>query len=162
MFEDAEANAAAIDAITAARARSHHRPEHVRTWPSVPGMNSGGAGGARTRPTTRRVFVLTHHPRKPLVMEGGTTSTFVTDGLESALARAREAACDGDVSIAGGAQTINQFLSIGAIEELRLHVAPVLLHSGERLFDGAGELTLEPLAVSGTDLVTHLSYRVRR
>src|SRR3954462_1918406 len=81
------------------------------------------------------VFVLTHHPRDPLTMQGGTTFTFVTDGPESALAQAREAAGDGDVAIAGGAATVNQYLAAGAIDVLRLHVAPVLLGAGERLLD---------------------------
>jgi dihydrofolate reductase len=108
------------------------------------------------------VFVLTHHVREPLVMQGGTTFTFVTDGIEAALAQAREAAGDADVAIAGGAATVNQYLAAGLIDELRLHVAPVVLGAGERLFDGVGQLTLQRLEVSGTDLVTHLSYRVVR
>jgi dihydrofolate reductase len=95
-------------------------------------------------------------------MQGGTTFTFVTDGIESALAQARQAAGDANVSIAGGAQTVDQYLAAGLIDELRLHVAPVILGAGERLLDGVGDLTLEPLSVSGTNLVTHLSYRVTR
>jgi dihydrofolate reductase len=95
-------------------------------------------------------------------MQGGTTFTFVTDGIESALAQDRQAAGDANVSIAGGAQTVNQYLAAGLIDELRLHVAPVILGAGERLLDGVGDLTLEPLSVSGTNLVTHLSYRVTR
>ena len=108
------------------------------------------------------VFVLTHHPREPLAMQGGTTFTFVTDGIESAMAQAREAAGDGDVAIAGGAQAIRQYLSAGMLDELRLHVVPELLGAGERLFDGVAGVTLEPLSVSGNDLVTHLSYRAVR
>jgi dihydrofolate reductase len=108
------------------------------------------------------VFVLTHHPREPLALQGGTTFTFVTDGMASALAQAREAAGDADVAIAGGAATANQYLSAGAIDELRLHVVPVVLGAGERLFDGVGDVSLERLDVSGTDLVTHLRYRVLR
>ena len=108
------------------------------------------------------VFVLTHHPRGPLVMEGGTTFTFVTDGIESALEQARAGAGDGDVAIAGGAATVNQYLAAGLIDELRLHVVPLVLGAGERLFEGVGEITLERLSVSGTELVTHLSYRVLR
>jgi dihydrofolate reductase len=95
-------------------------------------------------------------------MQGGTTFVFVTDGIESALAQAREAAGDGDVAIAGGAETVNQYLAAGFIDELRLHVAPVVLGAGERLFDGVGEISLEPLDVSGNGLVTHVSYGVMR
>jgi dihydrofolate reductase len=106
------------------------------------------------------VFVLTHHAREPLELEGGTTFTFVTDGIEAALAQARAAAGEAPVAIAGGAATVNQYLAAGAIDELRLHVAPVVLGAGEGLFDGVGDLTLEPLGVGGTDLVTHLNYRL--
>jgi dihydrofolate reductase len=108
------------------------------------------------------VFVLTHHPREPVAMQGATTFTFVTDGIESALTQAREAAGSADIAIAGGAGTVNQYLAAGVIDELRLHVVPVVLGAGERLFDGVGDLSLELLDVSGTDLVTHLSYRVVR
>ena len=108
------------------------------------------------------VFVLTHHSRVPLQMEGGTTFHFVTDGIESALALAREAAGDADVAIAGGAATINRYLSAGLIDELRLHVAPMLLGAGERLFDGVGDLDLGRRDMSGTGLVTHLTYRITR
>ena len=108
------------------------------------------------------VFVLTHHPREPLTMEGGTTYTFVTDGIESALAQARDAAAGADIAIAGGAETARQYLAAGLVDELRLHVAPVILGRGERLLDGVGDLELEPLEVWGTGLVTHLRYRVGR
>ena len=109
------------------------------------------------------VFVLTHHRRAPVEMQGGTTFHFVTDGIESALAQAREAAGDRDVAIAGGPRTINQYLAAGLIDELRLHVAPVIVSAGERLFDGVGSLTLEPLEEPwGTALVTHLRFRVSR
>ena len=89
------------------------------------------------------VFVLAHRPREPLAMQGGTTFTFVTDGIQAALEQAREAAGSGDVAIAGGAATVNQYLAAGAIDELRLHVAPVVLGVGERLFEGVGPLSLE-------------------
>jgi dihydrofolate reductase len=160
MFEEPEANAAAIEAIDAPAAY-------------VMGRNMFGPGRdawdeqwkgwwGDEPPYHAPVFVLTHHPRAPLAMQGGTMFTFVTDGIESALAQAREAAGDGDVAIAGGAATVNQYLSAGLIDELRLHVAPVVLGAGERLFNGVGELSLEPLDVSGNALVTHLSYRVIR
>ena len=92
-------------------------------------------------------------------MQGGTTFHFVTDGIESALSQAREAAGSADVSIAGGASTVNQYLAAGAIDELRLHVVPMVLGVGERLFDGVGPLSLERVGLRATDLVTHVTYR---
>ncbi len=160
MFEEPEKHRAVLDAITAAGA-------------FVMGRNMFTAGrGAwdldwrgwwgENPPYHAPVFVLTHHPREPLHMEGGTSFTFVTDGIESALAQAREAAGDGDIAIAGGAATINQYLAAGAIDELRLHVVPFVLGAGERVLEGVAGLELELLDVSGTDRVTHLSYRVPR
>jgi dihydrofolate reductase len=108
------------------------------------------------------VFVLTHHPRDPLPMQGGTTFTFITDGIDMALARAREAAGDRDVAIAGGAATVNQYLAAGLIDELRTHIAPVTVGAGERLFDGVPPLHLEQLRARAASLVTHIDYRVRR
>jgi dihydrofolate reductase len=108
------------------------------------------------------VFVLTHHPRAPLTMQGGTTFTFVTDGIEAALAQAREAAGGRDVAIAGGAATVNQYLRARLLDELRLHVAPVTLGAGERLFDDVPALDLEIVASRGTTLVTHTTYRIVR
>ena len=96
------------------------------------------------------------------VMEGGTTFTFVTDGAESALAQARAAAGDRNVSVVGGAATINQYLAAGLIDELRLHVAPVILGSGERLFAGVRDVDLEHVRTRATDLVTHTTYRMTR
>ena len=82
------------------------------------------------------VFVLTHYPRVPLVLKGGTTFHFVTDGIEAALTQARQAAGERDISIAGGASTGRQFLAAGLVDEMWLHVVPILLGRGERLFDG--------------------------
>ena len=93
-------------------------------------------------------------------MDGGTVFHFVTDGIESALSQAREAAGSADVSIAGGASTVNQYLAAGAIDELRLHVVAVVLGVGDRLFDGVGPLSLERVGVNATDLVTHIKYRM--
>jgi dihydrofolate reductase len=106
------------------------------------------------------VFVLTHYSRKPLTMEGGTTFTFVTDGIESALDQARKAAGDRAVAIAGGAATVNQYLAAGLIDEIRTHVIPVTVGAGERLFDGVPPLSLEIIAVRGASLATHISYDV--
>jgi dihydrofolate reductase len=160
MFEQPEANAAERDAILASKA-------------FIMGRNMFGPGrGAWDEswkgwwgdepPYHGPVFVLTHHAREPVEMQGGTTFTFVTDGIQSALAQAREAAGSGDVAIAGGASTVNQYLAAGAIDELRLHVAPVVVGAGERLFDGVGPLSLKRIGVNATDLVTHLTYRVVR
>ncbi|RIJ70837.1 dihydrofolate reductase [Nakamurella silvestris] len=107
------------------------------------------------------VFVLTHHPREPLQMEG-TTFTFVTDGIHSAMEQARAAATDGHIGIAGGASTLRQYLQAGLVDQLNLHVVGHVLGAGERLFDGLDGLSLEPVSATGNSLVTHLSYRVRR
>jgi dihydrofolate reductase len=159
MFEQAEQNAAEVEAILAARAyimgRNMFGPirgEWDLSWRGWWGEDP---------PYHAPVFVLTHHPREPLEMQGGTTFYFVTGGIDAALAEARTAAGDGEVSIAGGARTVSQYLAAGAIDELRLHVAPLALGQGERPFEGVGPLTLEPLGLAtGTDLVTHLRYRV--
>ncbi|WP_255168245.1 dihydrofolate reductase family protein [Natrononativus amylolyticus] len=105
------------------------------------------------------VFVLTHHPREPLEL-GGTTFTFVTEGVDDALERAREAAGEKDISIAGGASTIRQCLRTGLLDELRIHLVPVLLGDGIRLFDRSGDrIELERTRVSESDGVTHLEFR---
>ena len=106
--------------------------------------------------------MLTHHQRAPLEMQGGTTFTFVTDGIESALAQARAAAGDKDVEIAGGAATVRQYLAAGLLDELVLHLVPVVLGAGERLLDGVSGIALEPTEVIASPAVTHLRYRVRR
>jgi dihydrofolate reductase len=108
------------------------------------------------------VFVLTHHPREPLSMQGGTSFTFVTEGIEAALAQARAAAGDRDVSIAGGASAIRQYLAAGLLDELYLHVVPVLLGAGERLLENVGDPQLEPIEVVASPAVTHVKYRVVR
>jgi dihydrofolate reductase len=106
------------------------------------------------------VHVLTHHEREPLEMQGGTTFHFVTDGIEAALEAAREAAGGRDVAIAGGASTVQQYLAAGLLDELFLHIAPVVLGSGERLLDGVGDPKLEPIEVIASPAVTHVRYRV--
>ena len=106
------------------------------------------------------VFVLTHHAREPIEMEGGTSFHFVTQGFEAALEQARAAAGDRGVDIAGGASTVRQALAAGAIDELVLDVAPVLLGAGERLFDGVESFGFEPVEVLHSPLATHIRYRV--
>jgi dihydrofolate reductase len=108
------------------------------------------------------VYVLTHHPREPVPMEGGTTFHFVTDGIESALEQARAAAGDKDVMIAGGATAIDQYLKAGLLDELYLHIVPVVLGGGARLLDDVGDPTLEPVEVLASPAVTHVRYRVVR
>jgi dihydrofolate reductase len=108
------------------------------------------------------VFVLTHHPRAPLEMEGDTTFFFVTDGIGSALEHARSAAGDRDVAIGGGANTMQQYLAAGLVDEFELHVAPVILGAGERLFEQVGDLKLEQVRAIEAPGVTHLKYRVVR
>lgn len=108
------------------------------------------------------VFVLTHEPREQLVRQGGTTFTFVTDGIASAHDQAKAAAGDQDVSIAGGANTIQQFIEAGLVDELQLHIVPLLLGGGVRLFDhlGGKQIQLESTRVIESPSVTHLKFRV--
>jgi len=105
------------------------------------------------------VFVLTHHAHDPIEMEGGTTFHFVTDGFDAAYARARETAGDAGVDIAGGASTVRQALAAGIVDELTLDIAPVLLGSGERIFDGLTSFDFEPVEVLHSPLATHIRYR---
>jgi dihydrofolate reductase len=108
------------------------------------------------------VFVLTNYPREPLEMDGGTTFHFVTDGIESALEQARAAAGDQDVAIAGGASTVQQYLAARLLDEMHLHIAPVILGGGERLLENVGDLRLAPVEATGTPAATHIIYRVVR
>jgi dihydrofolate reductase len=110
------------------------------------------------------VFVVTHHPRDPVEMEGATTFHFVTDGIESALEQARRAAGDKDVFLLGGGQIIRQYLAAGLLDELELHVVPVLLGGGSRIFDNLGEagVQLEQVRAVEAPGVAHLKYRVLR
>jgi dihydrofolate reductase len=108
------------------------------------------------------VFVLTHHPRERLSMRGGTTFSFVTEGIDSALEQARSAAGDKDVEIAGGAHTVQQFLAAGKLDELYLHFVPVILGAGERLLENVGDPILEPVSVIASPAVTHIKYRIVR
>ncbi|MFI7589549.1 dihydrofolate reductase family protein [Spongisporangium articulatum] len=104
------------------------------------------------------VFVLTHHAHEPIELEGGTTFHFVTDGFDAAYAAAREAAGEKGVDIAGGASAVRQALAAGVIDELTLDIAPVLLGSGERIFEGQ-DFPFEPVEVLHSPLTTHIRYR---
>lgn len=108
------------------------------------------------------VYILTHHPRDPVTMKGGTTFYFVTDGIESALDQAREAADGRDVMLWGGGDVVNQYLAAGLLNELELNVVPVLLGGGSRLFDwaDAAEVQLEQVRAIEAPGVTHLKYNV--
>ena len=156
MFEAAEENAAEIEALTSAGAYimgrnmfSPGRGEWDLDWTGWWGEEP---------PYHAPVFVLTHHEREPVEMKGGTTFHFVTGGIAEALDRARAAAGDREVAIAGGAATVNQYLAAGLIDELHLHIAPVVLGQGERLFEGVGRLELRVVEARHTDLVTHVRY----
>ncbi len=110
------------------------------------------------------VFVLTHHPRDTVVKRGGTSFTFVTDGIEAALDLARSAAGGKDVAVAGGATVVQQYLKAGLLDELQIHLVPVLLGGGVRLFEGHGgePVELEVTRVIESPAVTHLKYRVAK
>jgi dihydrofolate reductase len=106
------------------------------------------------------VFVLTRHPRETVAKAGGTTFSFVTDGIEAALEQARAAAGERNVAVAGGANVVQQFLRAGLVDELQLHLVPILLGDGVRLLDNAGDVALEVERVVDSPTVTHLRYRV--
>jgi len=108
------------------------------------------------------VFVLTHHARETVTKANGTSYVFVTDGIESALEQARAVAGDRDVAIAGGADVAQQYLRAGLLDEIELHVAPLLLGGGVRLFDGVGDVKLELTRAESSPAVAHLWYRVPR
>jgi dihydrofolate reductase len=136
-------------------------------------MFSGGAGPWEEDPNAdgwwgddppfrMPVFVLTHHARETVTKQGGTSFTFVTDGIESALEDARAAAEERDVAVAGGANVAQQYLNAGLLDELQIHVAPLLLGGGVRLFDNvdAERVRLEGIKAIQSPAVTHLTYRV--
>jgi len=136
-------------------------------------MFSGGQGAWENDPNANGwwgddppfhhpVFVLTHHPREPLAVNGGTTFTFISDGIKPALEQAREAAGNGDIRLGGGADVAQQYLRTGLLDRIQLHVVPLLLGSGVRLFDGnEGKLELTRSLASPTG-VMHLDYRPQR
>ena len=160
MFETPDENTAEIAAITSADAfimgrnmfspgRGEWDPEWSGWWGEDP-------------PYHKPVFVLTHHDRDDLPMQGGTTFHFVTGGIDAAVRRAVEATADGTIAVAGGAATVNQFLAAGLLDELRLHIAPVVMGAGERLFDGVPPRSLEQVASRASSLVTHITYKTNR
>lgn len=157
MFDHVEENAEERAAITKAGAyimgRNMFGPDRGE-WD----LDWRGWWG-RDPPYHAPVFVLAHRPRESVEMEGGTVFNFVTDDIEAALMRAREAAGDRDVSIAGGPGTTNQYLAAGLVDELRLHVAPFVAGHGERIFDGTAGLALRAVSSRATPHVTHLVYR---
>jgi dihydrofolate reductase len=105
------------------------------------------------------VFVLTHHPRPPLQLEGGNTFIFITDGIESALNQARTAAAGKDISLAGGAKAAQQYLNANLVDEMEINQVPTLLGSGERLFEGVITLhNLELKRTIATPNITHLKF----
>jgi len=131
---------------------------------------NGDRGGEEWRgwwgedpPYHNDVFVLTHRAREPLAMEGGTTFHFVTDGIERALERARQSADGKDVRLWGGAEVVQQYLAAGLLDELELHVVPVLLEDGARLFEHleGANIALEQVRSVQAPGVTHIKYRVR-
>ncbi|MBB3674748.1 dihydrofolate reductase family protein [Modestobacter versicolor] len=143
------------------------RETFERTGASVMGRRMFDAGEhawPEEAPFRTPVLVVTHQERDPWERPGGTTFSFVTDGIEAALDRAREAAGDRDVRIAGGGATIGQYLDAGLVDEFSVAVSPVLFGSGVRLFDGvdAGRVALEQVRAESTARVTHLTYAVRR
>jgi len=142
------------------------RETFERTGASVMGkrmFDLGEESWPEEAPFHTPVFVLTHEQREPWERPAGTTFHFVNDGIEPALDRAREAAGDRDVRIAGGGATIVEYLNAGLVDEFTVALSPVLFGSGIRLFEAidADRIALEPIRAEPTERVTHLSYAVR-
>ena len=122
-------------------------------------FDEGEVAWPENAPFHAPVFVVTHAAREPWVRLGGTTFYFVTDGLQSALAQARKAAGSKDIALAGGAKACQEYLRAGLVDEMELHVVPILLGDGERLFDGVHDLHgLMPVRTVATRDVTHLKF----
>ena len=141
------------------------RETYERTGASIMGkrmFEGGEQAWPEEAPFHTPVFVLTHHKRDPWERPGGTTFHFVTDGLHSALDQARDAAGDRDVRIAGGSETILQYLNAGLVDEFTIALSPVLFGAGSRLFDGvdASKIALKPVSSEASSRVTHLTYTV--
>jgi dihydrofolate reductase len=158
MFDEPEKHEKELASLTSAGAyimgRNMFGPKELQTDPDWKGWWGDNP------PYHGPVYVLSESEHEPIKMEGGTTFYFVTDGIDSALQKAREAAGDRDIAVAGGAVTINQYLAAGYIDELWLHIAPVTIGEGARLFDNIAGLNMVPIEYSGSELVTHIKYRV--
>lgn len=158
MFDEPEKHQAQLHALTDAGAfiigSNMYGPTEKRESPDWKGW------WGENPPFHAPVFVLSQKRRDPIALEGGTTYIFIADGIAAALAAAKEAAGERDVSVQGGAKTINQYLAAGLLDELWLHIVPVTIGSGARLFEQVPGLQLEPLETSGTSAVTHIRYRV--
>src|ERR1700722_13533268 len=159
MFNEPEKHKDEIKALTSAGSyimgSNMFGPEDIRmtdAWKGWWGDNP---------PYHAPVFVLSHKKREPFDMQGDTSFTFVTDGTEWALKQARAAAGDKDVAVSGGANVINQYLAADLIDELWLHIVPVTIGSGQRLFNDTPGIKLKPLEVRTTDLVTHIKYAIK-
>jgi len=158
-FDEPEKHKAEKDALVSAGAfimgRNMFGPPELQSDPSWKGWWGDNP------PYHAPVFVLSHSEHEPITMEGGTNFTFVTDGIESALKQAKAAAGKKDVAIAGGANTINQYLKADLVDELWLHITPVTVGSGQRLFNNTPGIKLKPLEVRTTNLVTHIKYAIK-
>jgi dihydrofolate reductase len=162
MFDEPEKHQAELHALTDAGAfimgSNMFGPKQKRESPDWKGWPQWGDNPPYHAP----VFVLSHKHRDPIAMEGGTTYFFVADGIEAALSAAKEVALERNVALMGGANTINQYLAAGLLDELWLHIVPATIGEGARLFEGVAGLELEPVELSGTPLVTHIRYRVKK
>lgn len=160
MFEDADNNRAEIDAICNYGAFIMGRNMFAAPGPDAWEDEWKGWWGPNP-PYHAPVFVLTHHAKPPIEMEGGTVFHFVTDGPEAAMARAKQVAGDRNVVIAGGVSTLRHYLNAGAVDMLHLQIAPVILERGERLWDGL-TARLVPIGARATRFATHMDYRVAK
>jgi dihydrofolate reductase len=160
MFDEPEKHKAEIASLTSAggyiMGMNMFCPPELRADPDWKGW------WGNNPPYHAPVFVLSEKEREPIEMEGGTTFYFVTDGIESALQKAQAVAGEKAISIAGGANTINQYLAAGHIDELWLHIVPVTIGAGARLFENTPNLRLKPIETRTTDLVTHIRYEVMK
>ena len=158
MFDEPEKHKVEMSSLTSAGAyimgRNMFGPPELQADPSWKGW------WGNNPPYHAPVFVLSNTGHEPIEMEGGTIFYFVTDGIESALQKAQAVAGEKDISIAGGANTINQYLAAGHIDELWLHIVPVTIGAGARLFESTPNLRLKPIETRTTDLVTHIRYEV--